>query len=191
MDAYSDREKYEQHVKQELHMIDNDLKDWFLTRRIGIEKAQGMRKQLESLNATGLAMNNADVPPTQMVLWNDIVQGRPDMEDSLSTDAREMKAEKYMKLFKDSTTVQHPCRIPGVAYLRCLHENFKETSQARTKKCMYSFTSFDACRKALLKQQSVAMENAMTRQDLADRRAKAMFERRAVLLDSLSGQPGQ
>merc|ERR1712061_606376 len=97
-----------------------------------------------------------------------------------------MKADMYTKTFKDATDLDHPCRVPGATYLRCLTENFKEKSKTRQMKCMSDFSEFDACRKGMLQQQSQALENALVKQDIADRRAKALFERRAILLDTLS-----
>merc|ERR1711920_888869 len=94
------------------------------------------------------------------------------------------KADMYTKTFKDSTDLDHPCRVSGTTYLRCVSENFKEKSKTRQMKCMADFTSFDACRKGILQQQAQALENALVKQDIADRRAKALFERRAILLDT-------
>merc|ERR1711972_1186718 len=119
-----------------------------------------------------------------MGLWNELVQGKPELDDSLSTNAKAMKADMYTKTFKDSTDLDHPCRISGSSYLRCLQDNFKEKSQTRQMKCMQLFSDFDACRKGVLQQQSQALENALVRQDIADRRAKALFERRSILLDT-------
>eukprot|EP00439_Symbiodinium_sp_Y106_P042436 s2208_g5.t1 len=92
----------------------------------------------------------------------------------------------YSKMFKDSTDLDHPCRVAGSTYTRCLQESFKEDSSARKMKCLPSFDAFDACRKGILKQQTQAVENALIKQDIADRRAKALFERRQILLDSLN-----
>merc|ERR1712113_1332599 len=122
------------------------------------------------------SMANSSVPDAQKVLWSDLVQGKPELDDSLSTNAKAMKAEMYTKTFKDSTDLDHPCRIPGSNYLRCVQENFKEKSQTRQMKCLQLFKDFDGCRKGVLQQQSQALENAMVKQDIADRRAKALFE---------------
>merc|ERR1711972_856342 len=119
-----------------------------------------------------------------MGLWNDLVQGKPELDDALSTNAKAMKADMYTKTFKDATDLDHPCRIPGSTYLRCLSENFQDPSKARQMKCLPSFSTFDACRKGVLQQQATALENAMIKQDIADRRAKALFERRTILLDT-------
>ena len=38
-------------------------------------------------------MANADVPDAQRADWSDLVQGKPELEDSLSMNACQMKAE--------------------------------------------------------------------------------------------------
>merc|ERR1712039_816332 len=109
-------------------------------------------------------------------LWSDLVQGKPELEDSLSTNAKQMRADMYMKTFKDSTDLDHPCRIPGSSYLRCVQENFKEKAKTRQMKCLPTFSTFDACRKGIMEQQASALESSLVKQDIADRRAKALFE---------------
>merc|ERR1712151_926484 len=143
-----------------------------------------IKKALDAANFTGLSMANADVPEAQKVMWSDLVQGRPEIEDSLSTNAKAMKAEMYTKMFKDATDLDHPCRVSGSEYLRCVQENCKEKAQPRQMKCQSLFVSFDGCHKNVLQQQAEALETSMVRQDIADRRAKALFERRAILLDT-------
>merc|ERR1712048_650765 len=150
-----------------------------------MERNMALKKTLDDANFTGLSMTNANVPNAQKVLWSDLVQGRPELEDALSTNARQMKADMYTTMFKDATDMDHPCRVSGATYLRCLQENFKEPSQGRRMKCLPSFTTFDACRKEMLSKQGSAVESALIRQDIADKRAKALFERRSVLLDTL------
>merc|ERR1712113_745836 len=113
----------------------------------------------------------------QKVLWADLVQGKPELEDSLSANAKAMKADMYLKTFKDSTDLDHPCRVPGSAYLRCVQDNFKDQIKTRQMKCLPNFNTFDACRKGVLQQQAAALENSLVKQDIADRRAKALFER--------------
>merc|ERR1719217_1797159 len=144
-----------------------------------------LKKALDDSNFTGLSIANPDVDPSQKVLWSDLVQGKPELEDSLSTNAKQMKAEMYMTMFKDSTDLDHPCRLPGTGYLRCLGDNFKDVAKNRAMKCMPLFSEFDACRKACLAQQASAVEAALIKQDIADRRAKALFERRSILLDTM------
>merc|ERR1712113_335090 len=129
-------------------------------------------------------MANSSVPDAQKVLWSDLVQGKPELDDSLSSNAKAMKAEMYAKTFKNSTDLDHPCRVSGSTYLRCVHENFKDTARNREMKCLPLFSTFDACRKGVLQQQAAALESSLIKQDIADRRAKALFERRAILLDT-------
>merc|ERR1712039_1011439 len=150
------------------------------------ERNMALKKTLDEHNFTGLSMANASVPDSQKVLWSDLVQGKPELEDALSSNAKAMKADMYSKTFKDSTDLDHPCRVSGTTYLRCVSENFKEKSKTRQMKCMADFSSFDACRKGLLQQQAGSLENALVKQDIADRRAKALFERRSILLDTQS-----
>merc|ERR1712050_77661 len=143
-----------------------------------------LKKTLDDNNFTGLSMSNTSVPDAQKVMWSDLVQGKPELEDSLGTNAKAMKADLYMNTFKDSTDLDHPCRVAGSTYLRCVQENFKDTAKVRQMKCLPNFSTFDACRKGVLQQQASALENSLVKQDIADRRAKALFERRSILLDA-------
>merc|ERR1712183_348821 len=145
-----------------------------------------LKKTLDTNNFTGLSMANKEVPEAQQVMWKDLVQGRPELDDSLSANAKQMKAEMYTKMFKDATDLDHPCRISGGGYLRCLADNFKDASKARSMKCASEFGAFDACRTGVLTQQASALEQSMVQQDIADKRAKALFERRKILLDTQS-----
>merc|ERR1719330_1774470 len=129
-------------------------------------------------------MSNADVPDAQKAIWSDLVQGKPELEDSLSSNARQMKADMYLKTFKDATDMDHPCRVTGSQYLQCVQSSFKDPAKTRQMKCLPLFGTFDACRKGVMQQQAQALENALVKQDIADRRAKALFERRAILLDT-------
>eukprot|EP00931_Biecheleriopsis_adriatica_P045785 TRINITY_DN2622_c0_g1_i5.p1 TRINITY_DN2622_c0_g1~~TRINITY_DN2622_c0_g1_i5.p1 ORF type:complete len:201 (-),score=62.15 TRINITY_DN2622_c0_g1_i5:46-600(-) len=178
--------RYEEYSKKEITFIENELKDWFLQRRFSMERNMALKKALDENNFTGLSMVNTSTPDAQKVMWSDLVQGKPELDDSLSSNAKQMKAEMYTKMFKDSTDLEHPCRIPGGGYLRCLQENFKEKSSARQMKCLPTFETFDACRKGIMQQQAQALENSLIKQDIADRRAKALFERRSILLDTQS-----
>mmetsp|Transcript_126703 Transcript_126703/g.253223 ORF Transcript_126703/g.253223 Transcript_126703/m.253223 type:complete len:187 (+) Transcript_126703:105-665(+) len=176
--------RYEEYSKSEVAFIEAELKDWFLSRRFAMERNMALKNALDAGNFTGLSIANAELPAAQKVLWSDLVQGRPELEDTLSTNAKAMKVDMYMKTFKDSTDLDHPCRIPGSQYLQCVQEGFKEKAQVRQTKCLPTFNTFDACRKGVLQQQAAAMENAMVKQDIMDRRAKALFERRSILLDT-------
>merc|ERR1712151_896970 len=178
--------RYEEYTKKEVNFIEAELKDWFLQRRFAMERNMAIKKALDAANFTGLSMANANVPDAQKVLWSDLVQGRPELEDNLSNNAKAMKAEMYTKTFKDATDLDHPCRVPGSTYLRCVREHFKDTSKNRKMKCMSLFKTFDACRSDVLQQQTGALENALVRQDIADKRAKSLFDRRSQLLDTLS-----
>ena len=178
--------RYEEYSKKEVEFIEAELKDWFLQRKFGMERNMTIKKALDGNNFTGLSMANAAVPDAEKVMWNDLVQGKPELEDSLSSNAKLMKAEMYTKTFKDSTDLDHPCRTPGSTFLRCITENYKDAAKTRKMKCLPMFSTFDACRKATLTQQATALENSLIKQDIADRRAKALFERRSILLDTKS-----
>merc|ERR1712085_129152 len=151
-----------------------------------MERNMSIKKSLDDGNFSGLSLANADVPPAQQALWSDLVQGRPELDDSLSSNAKQMKADMYLKTFKDATDLDHPCRVPGSQYLQCVQGNFKDATKTRQMKCMQMFGDFDACRKGVMQAQAGALESSMVKQDIADRRAKALFERRSTLLDSLS-----
>merc|ERR1719343_1303720 len=125
-----------EYSKKEIASVEAELKDWFLQRRFSMERNMAIKKALDEGNFTGLSMANNEVPDAQRALWSDLVQGKPEIEDSLSTNAKQMKADMYLKMFKDATDLDHPCRIPGSTYIRCLQENFKEKSQARQMKCL-------------------------------------------------------
>merc|ERR1719246_216652 len=127
-------------------------------------------------------MANGSVPDSQHAMWSNLVQGKPELEDALSSNAKQMKADMYLKMFKDSTDLDHPCRVPGSQYLQCVQSNFKDASKTRQMKCMQVFSSFDACRKGVQQQQASALEASLVKQDIADRRAQALFQRRAALL---------
>mmetsp|Transcript_57006 Transcript_57006/g.176849 ORF Transcript_57006/g.176849 Transcript_57006/m.176849 type:complete len:189 (-) Transcript_57006:41-607(-) len=176
--------RYEEYSKKEVAFIEGELKDWFLSRRFGMERNMAIKKALDEGNFTGLSMANSEVPDAQKALWSDLVKGKPELDESLSTNAKAMKADMYLKTFKDSTDLEHPCRVPGSTYLRCVQDNFKEKAQVRQQKCLPSFSTFDACRKGVLQQQAAALEASLVKQDIADRRAKALFERRSILLDT-------
>mmetsp|Transcript_49558 Transcript_49558/g.119261 ORF Transcript_49558/g.119261 Transcript_49558/m.119261 type:complete len:190 (+) Transcript_49558:76-645(+) len=178
--------RYEEYSKKEISFIESELKDWFLSRRFAMERNMSIKKALDENNFTGLSMANADVPDAQKALWSDLVQGKPELDESLSTNAKAMKADMYTKTFKDATDLDHPCRLPGSTYLRCLQDNFKEKGSIRQQKCLPTFTTFDACRKGIMQQQAEALEASLVKQDIADRRAKALFERRSILLDTQS-----
>ncbi|CDJ57854.1 hypothetical protein, conserved [Eimeria maxima] len=91
----------------------------------------------------------------------------------------------YMKMFGAAAELENPVCAPGMIYLRCLKENRTETHARRTEICRQKFEAFDAARKALLMQQEDATEKALVEQNIADLRAKSLFERRLHLLSLL------
>mmetsp|Transcript_78895 Transcript_78895/g.142299 ORF Transcript_78895/g.142299 Transcript_78895/m.142299 type:complete len:190 (+) Transcript_78895:74-643(+) len=179
-------DRYDEYSKKEIQFVETELKDWFLQRRFSMERSMALKKTFDDNNFTGLSMSNFSLPDAQKVMWSDIVQGKPEVEDALSNNAKLMKADMYSKMFKDATDLDHTCRIPGSTYLRCVQDNFKEKSSMRQMKCLPTFDTFDACRKGVMQQQAQALENSLVKQDIADRRAKALFERRSILLDTQS-----
>merc|ERR1712187_941415 len=110
------------------------------------ERNMAIKKALDGSNFTGLSMANAEVPDAQKVIWSDLVKGKPDLEEERS---------------KSATDLDHPCRIPGSEYLRCVQDNYKEKAKNRQMKCASLFSTFDACRKGILQQQATSLENSM------------------------------
>eukprot|EP01068_Selenidium_serpulae_P004018 Selendium_serpulae@DN3386_c0_g1_i1.p2 len=98
-----------------------------------------------------------------------------------------MKADMYMKMFRNATDLDHVCRVPGVQYLRCLQDNYNEPQKARSDMCVKSFVPFEACRKGLMLQQETAMRDSLARQHYGDVEAKELFSLRNKLLDSVCG----
>ncbi|XP_058515688.1 uncharacterized protein LOC131479119 [Ochotona princeps] len=188
LERFSARQERAASLHAELQSIEKDLKDWWMQRRILRERNLGLYELLHRHNFVGLSINQPRLPDTQRVLWQDLVYGKPDMEDSLSFDAREMKVDMYTKIFTQAADLENVCRIPGVAYLRCLRNNIEASQSSRGSACVNAFSSFDACRKGLLQQQATAIGNRMVMQNMQDLRAKALFERRSVLLDLLEGK---
>mmetsp|Transcript_17878 Transcript_17878/g.38306 ORF Transcript_17878/g.38306 Transcript_17878/m.38306 type:complete len:184 (-) Transcript_17878:238-789(-) len=176
--------KFEEYSKAEVSMIESELKDWFLHRRFSMERNMAIKKALDENNFMGLSMANSSTPEAQKAMWSDLVTGKPELEDSLSTNAKQMKADMYTKMFKDATDYDHPCRVPGSEYLQCVSSNYKDASKSRQLTCQSLFSTFQACRSATLEAQSKALESSLMKQDIADRRAKALFERRATILGS-------
>ncbi|UKJ89205.1 hypothetical protein MACJ_002453 [Theileria orientalis] len=156
----------------EVANLDSQLKQWFLFRRVQAERSLSIKKLLDDNNFLGLSGNNKNVPVTDQVLWHDIVKGKPELEDELSLNAREMKADKYLDIFRQSCDYDNECRLPGSNYFRCLQDNFKDSSQERNSKCSGFFDVFDKCRKKLQKTQLDLVENALKRQEEQDNKAK-------------------
>ncbi|CDR95484.1 hypothetical protein, conserved [Babesia bigemina] len=185
-------------VRSEIASIDSRLKQWFLFRRVQAERALSIKKLLEEHNFIGLACNNKNAGVVDRVMWSDIVNGRPELEDSLSVNAREMKADMYMDIFTQSCDLDNACRLPGMRrrfainlragskYFQCLQEHFSLKSADRSQRCGESFTAFDSCRKMLQLQQNSHLQEALKRQQLLDDEAKALFQKRMELMKQLS-----
>ena len=156
------------------------MKEWFITRRFRLERALAIKKQLDDHNFTGISLNN-DLPPREAAMWRDLVIGRPIVESKLlSTDAQTRKVELYTEMFDKATDGDHQCRPSGKAFLRCL-----DTYKGEAKECDASFTLFDSCRAEIIKQQCDSVDSRLVQQDVEDKRAKSLFDRRQMLLDTL------
>ena len=178
------KEKFTAYAQAELAGIEQSLKEWFITRRFRLERALAIKKQLDDNNFTGLSLNNPNLSTKDAVMWRDLVVGKPQVEPELSLDAQTRKIETYSDMFDRSTDGDHPCRPSGMTYLRCLDEHRTEAE----KSCSSVFEKFDACRAGIITQQKTAVESKLTQQDVEDKRAKSLFERRQVLIDTLSKQ---
>ena len=175
-------DKFAAYASAELAGIEQSLKEWFLTRRFRFERALALKKQLDDNNFTGLSMNNSNLSHKDAVMWRDLVAGKPAVESSLSPDAQTRKIETYTNMFDGATDGDHPCRPSGMTFLRCLDESIGD----KTRECDKDFEKFDACRAEIIKQQRDAVDAKIIKQDVEDKRAKSLFERRQVLLDTLS-----
>ena len=178
------KEKFAAYAQAELAGIDSALKEWFLTRRFRLERALGIKKELDENNFTGLSMNNSGLSQKDAVMWRDLVIGKPGVEGQLSNDAQTRKIETYQSIFDGATDGDHPCRSSGMTFLRCLDSHRSESE----KNCVSEFSQFDACRADIITQQRNAIDTKLVQQDVEDKRAKSLFERRQVLIDTLKTQ---
>lgn len=174
--------KFSAYASAELAGIESALKEWFLTRRFRLERALAIKKELDENNFTGLSLNNANVPPREAAMWRDLVIGKPHVEPVLSADAQTRKVELYTTMFDQATDGDHACRPSGMGFLRCLGDHRVNAE----KECANQFTQFDACRASVLTEQRSAVDSRLIAQDVEDKRAKSLFERRQVLLETLA-----
>ncbi|KYO00253.1 hypothetical protein PGSY75_0927100 [Plasmodium gaboni] len=171
-------------LKSEINSIENELKNWFLKRRLNMEINYSLKKLFDSYNFVGLSINN-NINLKDKMLWYDIVNGKPELEDTLSMDAKEYKADQYLYLWNKSTTVDNACRLVGSIYFRCLKNNYQLKQSEREHNCIQNFINFNNCRKALKLQQANNIKDSLIKQNMEDNIAKALFERRSLLLDML------
>lgn len=171
-------------IKKEISFLERELKNWFIKRRLNMELNYSLKKLFDDYNFIGLSINNS-VNLKDKMLWYDIVNGKPEVEDHLSMDAKEYKVDTYMNIWNKSTTLDNPCRLVGSTYFKCLKNNYQTTQTEREYKCTHEFINFSNCRKALKAQQANNMKNSLIKQDIEDKNAKAMFERRGILLKML------
>ncbi|KAI4839499.1 hypothetical protein MKS88_002053 [Plasmodium brasilianum] len=174
-------------LKSEINSIEKELKNWFIKRRLNMELNYSLKQLFDNYNFVGLSINKS-MDLKDKMLWYDMVNGKPEVEDTLSIDAKEYKADKYCNLWNASTTVDNPCRLVGSIYFRCLKNNYKLNQLDREHKCIHSFINFNNCRKALKLQQANNIKNSIIKQTTEDTTAKALFERRSALLDMLEGE---
>lgn len=164
--------KFAAYASAELAGIEASLKEWFLTRRFRMERALAIKQELDNNNFSGLSLNNPHVPPREAAMWRDLVIGRPSIEPTLSADAATRKTEMYTNMFDQATDAEHPCRASGMTYLRSMNDDA-------------AFAEFDACRASIITEQRNAIDNRLVGQDIEDKRARALFERRQVLIDAM------
>eukprot|EP00919_Chromeraceae_sp_WS-2016_P004138 GHVR01009919.1.p1 GENE.GHVR01009919.1~~GHVR01009919.1.p1 ORF type:complete len:246 (+),score=61.79 GHVR01009919.1:95-832(+) len=174
--------------KSEITTIDNQLKEWFIKRSIDMQRNMTMWNKFKSVNISTLSTTCTDMPLPHRVQWEDIVYGKPQLEDQLSIDARKRKADRYLEMFTQSTDLSHPCRMPGVGFLRCLTRHHEGSSEERNENCLHEFAAFDACRSGLKMQEKASIAHSSNVQELNDKRAKRLFERRCHLLNTLQGE---
>ncbi|CAG9480647.1 conserved Plasmodium protein, unknown function [Plasmodium vivax] len=173
-------------LKGEIAAIEKEIKSWFIKRRLNMELNYSLHNLFTNYNIVGLSINKK-IDLKEKMLWHDIVNGKPTLEDTLSLDAKEYKADVYRKMWENSTTTDNPCRLVGSIFFRCLKGNYQLTEQEREGTCMHSFLNFTHCRKALKLQQANNIRTALTKQSAEDTQAKALFERRSALLGKLTG----
>ncbi|VWU52160.1 conserved protein, unknown function [Hepatocystis sp. ex Piliocolobus tephrosceles] len=171
-------------LKNELRTIENELKNWFIKRRLNMEINYSLSKLFDNYNFVGLSINR-NINPKDKMLWYDLVNGKPELEDTLSLDAKEYKSDMFIDLWNKSTTIDNPCRLVGSVYFRCLKNNYKLMQEEREQKCIHSYINFDNCRKALKLQQANNIKNSLVKQNTEDNIAKDLFKRRIMLLDML------
>ncbi|EEA08451.1 uncharacterized protein CMU_002810 [Cryptosporidium muris RN66] len=162
---------YEQ-AKFEIKSIESELKDWFLTRRFNMERNLAIKILLDHHNYTGISINNPNLPPKYKILWDNLVNKKPELEDSLSNAAKQKIVDIYLDIFRNSTKIDHPCRIPGGLYLRCLKSNSNMLRHNREKLCIELFNSFNTCRDKIKQENQNNLRYLKLKQDISDNRAK-------------------
>lgn len=110
-------------IKSEIKSIESELKNWFIKRRLNMELNYSLKKLFDNYNFVGLSINR-NIDMKDKMMWYDMVNGKPELEDTLSIDAKEYKCDQYMDLWNSSTTVDNPCRLVGSIYFRCLKNNY-------------------------------------------------------------------
>lgn len=180
-------EKFTAYASAELAGIDAALKDWFISRRFRMERALGIKKTLDENNFSGLSLANPDLPPREAAMWRDLVVGHPVVEGALSKDAQTRKVELYTDMFDKATDAEHVCRPAGMTFLRCL-DSFKTTAE---KECAAQFSGFDQCRGEIISAQKESINSRLVAQDVEDKRAKNLFERRQVLIETMQSVAGK
>lgn len=187
MASLGKKDDYSTFARMEIASIDSELKDWFLSRRVSLERNLVLKKELDAKNFSGLSKTAHGLPAAEKTLWKDLTSGKPSLDPELSKNARVMKADMYLSMFRQSTDLEHVCRLPGSSFLRCLKENSAASGKSgSTSECEKGFQIFDQCRKGVQIAEKEGLERAVMKQDIQDQRAKAMFERRNVLLDTLA-----
>ncbi|XP_053993178.1 uncharacterized protein LOC128884120 [Hylaeus volcanicus] len=180
-----------EHYEHELKSIELRLKNWFLTRRVCMEKASALKNFFSQHNVTVLGENafEKDCSKTDAVMWNDLTQEKPFISCQLSYNAQLMKAEMYMTMFKNSTNITHPCRQSGVSYLQCIKNSLPITSlDDKQNQCDRLFDTFALCRTQLADLQKKNLDSSLRNQDIEDTMAAELFRKRHELLSKRTNQ---
>lgn len=171
----------------ELGSIERQLKDWFLTRRVLMERTTALKRLFTEHNVTGLTGKaSTTASARERVLWDDLTQSRPAIEETLSLNARNMKADMYLHMFKTATSLDHPCREPGVSYLMCLKDHTQDDTVKRDSVCNDLFKTFSVCRTSVINQQADSLRSTLAQQQQHDNYAAQLWNRRAELLAQIS-----
>lgn len=101
-----------------------DIKDWFLTRRLDVEKQAVLRRLFKSNNV--YPVDYATTSPIQRhILWD-----RPPF--SIKGEA----VNEYIEALTTAIDIDHPCREPGLRYFLLLREGVNsDTAWEKFEQC--------------------------------------------------------
>ncbi len=159
----------------EISSIESALEDWFIDRKFRMERSAHIHSILQQNGFRGLSSTHGSTK--EQIMWNDIVNGKPHIDSTLSADAQLRKADTYTEIFDGATDNDHPCRGSGMTFFRCLSNNTSANSS-----CDSQWSDFSKCRDSLKSEQQKILHQRLKDQAESDMRAKALFERRQSLL---------